>query len=174
MNDFRYWLLLFVIVISLTIFFSIGYYNALFGVFFSVIVTLLIFAVIMQHLNKKTSDLKKSTIAHNSMEELRSRLRISSVASSTFFARSDESSTAEASSTIELGSNTFMLDLMMVWGCCYMTMVGMAMAYLKYDSYLTTSRSTIDIQKYHSGHLLHVLVLIIYIWTHIVSVILFR
>jgi len=106
-NDFRYWLLLFVIVISLTIFFSIGYYNALFGIFFSVIVTLLIFAVIMQHLNKKTSDLKKSTIAHNSMEELRSRLRISSVASSTFFARSDESSTAEASSTIELGSDTF-------------------------------------------------------------------
>jgi hypothetical protein len=59
-NNFRYWLLLFVIVISLTIFFSIGYYYALFGVFlFSVIVTLLIFAVIMQHINKKTSDLKK-------------------------------------------------------------------------------------------------------------------
>jgi hypothetical protein len=76
-------------------------------IFFSVIVTLLIFAVIMQHINKKTSDLKKFTIAHNSMEELRSRLRVSSVASSTFFARSDESSTAEASSTIELGSDTF-------------------------------------------------------------------
>jgi hypothetical protein len=61
----------------------------------------------MQHINKKTSNLKKSTIAHNSIEELRLRLRISSVASSTFFAQSDESSTAEASSTIELGSDTF-------------------------------------------------------------------
>jgi len=61
----------------------------------------------MQHINKKTSNLKKSTIAHNSIEELRLRLRISSVASSTFFAQSDESSTAEASSTIKLGSDTF-------------------------------------------------------------------
>jgi hypothetical protein len=33
-NDFPYRLLLFVIVISVTIFFSIGYYYALFGVFF--------------------------------------------------------------------------------------------------------------------------------------------
>jgi hypothetical protein len=41
------------------------------------------------------------------MEELGSRLQLSSVASSTFFAQSDESSTAEASSTIELGSDTF-------------------------------------------------------------------
>jgi hypothetical protein len=71
-----------------------------------------IFAVIMQHTNKTTSDLKKSGIAHNSMEELRMRLWISSVASSTFFAHSDESSTAEVPRS--LGPMPFMLNPMIV------------------------------------------------------------
>jgi hypothetical protein len=39
--------------------FLIGYYYALFGVFFFQSLLHFFFAVIMQHINKKTSDLKK-------------------------------------------------------------------------------------------------------------------